>query len=1034
MRGARRGLQDQARVIIRATDTALMRSPVGMAAQLRRRSLVWGAAHAKHTSSPVQAPGSGMGGGHSAGVVASDVQGVACRGGHALALAANPGMFVGMDMTQGGGATWGNAQSKVAASAKLGLARSRHGGHESAMPLSSRGAGPMLAAGILVHASPLVHHMMLLQNRRVRLLSGKSAPEEGKKAADAGPADAVAKVAASSKLTLGKLPEKQLSIRERAGNLWATIKHEAHHYWLGTKLLGQEIVICYGLIRQVLKGEELTRREYRQLRTTASDVLKMVPMMIILIIPFMEAALPAILYMFPGLLPSTFQQEWKREDDMKRTLKARIEVARFLQDAVDQMAGDIKKKAASDTGHDSADEFVAFMKRVQRGDARVTNEEILKFSTLFNDDITLDNIGRPTMVNLCRLLDIPVFGSDAILKYQLLQRMRAIRTDDRMIEAEGIEALDLRELREALAYRGMRSVGLTRTRYKKDLDAWLDLSLNKNMPTTLLLMSRAFKITQAISDEDSVSAIKDTLQSMPVEAMKSAEAQATQKDKVLEAQKKMEQLQREQQFIEEERRERLEHIHSKVRGAAAAFLETAAVAWLRSHTPQTPQLSSGAEAGLKTGLDASAEADGKALKDREVDTEATLEMMLARFDALEGELVAVLRTALQPSFTKTDLKDKVHLAVLKEEVRLRREYLVAALLRPAPPPEIQAPVEPVAIASGTVEVGSLPSSLKEASAGGTRGEATEAVLVEATVNGSNGSTAAGNGSNGRQDVEQAVLAEAEEEEEVETAESEANKGELSSKVLAQIAEVIILLSNKGSATEEERETLQEIRDHTLETKKTLEGCVPAAKKDATAKAMGRLGARVDKMLKSLDGDIAKADAEIGNAFYMIDKDGDGIITVEELRQAIKVVLRKKLSPSEFQTVLRVFDVDMDGKIDIHDVEIMAESFARARELVTDEDSSKELKKPEQLGSFENLTDEQVTLWGSIFEEYRDKIREEKEILTMEKRMVQERTLKTKAEIAKAKLEVNTHRELFDQACSADGAKADADKKDASKDA
>ncbi|KAJ1475095.1 LETM1-like protein-domain-containing protein [Baffinella frigidus] len=214
----------------------------------------------------------------------------------------------------------------------------------------------------------------------------------------------------------------------------------------------------------VLKGEELTRREYRQLRTTASDVLKMVPMMIILIIPFMEAALPAIpvpmmiiliipfmeaalpaiLYMFPGLLPSTFQQEWKREDDMKRTLKARIEVARFLQrtikapievarflqDAVDQMAGDIKKKAASDTGHDSADEFVAFMKRVQRGDARmdgdiekaaseighdsadefgafmkrvqrgdarVTNEEILKFSTLFNDDITLDNIGRPTM-------------------------------------------------------------------------------------------------------------------------------------------------------------------------------------------------------------------------------------------------------------------------------------------------------------------------------------------------------------------------------------------------------------------------------------------------------------------------------------------------------------------------------------------------------------------------------------------------------------------------------------------------------------
>jgi hypothetical protein len=28
---------------------------------------------------------------------------------------------------------------------------------------------------------------------------------------------------------------------------------------------------------------------------------------------------------------STFKHEWKKEDEMKRSLKARIEVARFLQ-------------------------------------------------------------------------------------------------------------------------------------------------------------------------------------------------------------------------------------------------------------------------------------------------------------------------------------------------------------------------------------------------------------------------------------------------------------------------------------------------------------------------------------------------------------------------------------------------------------------------------------------------------------------------------------------------------------------------------
>ena len=41
--------------------------------------------------------------------------------------------------------------------------------------------------------------------------------------------------------------------------------------------------------------------------------------------------------------------------------------------------------------------------------------------------------------------------------------------------------------------------------------SWLDLHLNKNVPTTLLLMSRAFKITQNAGTEDHM-AIKDTLQ------------------------------------------------------------------------------------------------------------------------------------------------------------------------------------------------------------------------------------------------------------------------------------------------------------------------------------------------------------------------------------------------------------------------------------------------------------------------------------------------------------------------------------------
>ena len=361
----------------------------------------------------------------------------------------------------------------------------------------------------------------------VRLLSSKpkiDAEEEGEKGTLVLQDRAKQQVSLPSKDTM--TPSSDEPKPSWLATKWAHVKHEAYHYWLGTKLLGKEIGICVGILKQILRGEELSRREYRQLRTTSTDLLKMVPFAIIVLVPFMELALPVILWAFPGILPSTFQQEWKKEDDMKRKLKARIEVAGFLQDAMNDMAKSIKMVEAEDG---TAEKFVEFMKKVQRGDARVSNDEIIKFSKLFTDDITLDNVGRMQLVNLCRLLDIPVFGTDSFLKYRLLERMRAIRKDDRMIEMEGVDSLSFFELREALMYRGMRSVGLTKTAYKNMLENWLDLSLKKNVPTTLLLMSRAFKITQNVADED---ALKDTIQAMPSAAMKSAEAQAAEPDKV----------------------------------------------------------------------------------------------------------------------------------------------------------------------------------------------------------------------------------------------------------------------------------------------------------------------------------------------------------------------------------------------------------------------------------------------------------------------------------------------------------------------
>ena len=58
-----------------------------------------------------------------------------------------------------------------------------------------------------------------------------------------------------------------------------------------------------------MKGENLIRREKKQLLRTTSDLIRLVPFIIIAIIPFLEFALPLILKIFPNMLPSTFEDK-----------------------------------------------------------------------------------------------------------------------------------------------------------------------------------------------------------------------------------------------------------------------------------------------------------------------------------------------------------------------------------------------------------------------------------------------------------------------------------------------------------------------------------------------------------------------------------------------------------------------------------------------------------------------------------------------------------------------------------------------------
>lgn len=137
-----------------------------------------------------------------------------------------------------------------------------------------------------------------------------------------------------------------------------------------------------------------------------------------------------------------------------------------------------------------------------------TTKDIVRFSKLFEDELTLEHLERPQLVALCKLLELQPIGTNNLLRFQLMMKLRTIKSDDevrwsfdrdyrpatdpflsyhhclwdmkiiklmnvyfnkytsvwipsQMIAAEGVAAMSVSELQAACRTRGMRSLGLT---------------------------------------------------------------------------------------------------------------------------------------------------------------------------------------------------------------------------------------------------------------------------------------------------------------------------------------------------------------------------------------------------------------------------------------------------------------------------------------------------------------------------------------------------------------------------------------------
>ncbi|TRZ01080.1 hypothetical protein DNTS_002695, partial [Danionella cerebrum] len=290
---------------------------------------------------------------------------------------------------------------------------------------------------------------------------------------------------------------------------------EIKHYYHGFRLLWIDTTIAVRMFWSVLNGHVLSRRERRQFLRTCADVFRLLPFLVFIIVPFMEFLLPVALKLFPNMLPSTFETQSKKEERLKKELRVKLEMAKFLQDTIEEIA--LRNKASKGN---VTEEFSTFFQKIRDSGERPSNEQIIRFSKLFEDELTLDNLTRPQL----------------------------------LIAEEGVDSLNANELQAACRVRGMRALGVTEERLREQLKQWLELHLNQHIPTSLLLLSRAMFLPDTLSPADQ---LKTTLKNLPEIMAKEAQVKVAELDfSKVDNKTKLETTLQEEAAIREENRER----------------------------------------------------------------------------------------------------------------------------------------------------------------------------------------------------------------------------------------------------------------------------------------------------------------------------------------------------------------------------------------------------------------------------------------------------------------------------------------------
>jgi len=91
------------------------------------------------------------------------------------------------------------------------------------------------------------------------------------------------------------------------------------------------------------------------------------------------------------------------------------------------------------------------------------------------------------------------------------------------------------------------------------------------------------------------------------------------------------------------------------------------------------------------------------------------------------------------------------------------------------------------------------------------------------------------------------------------------------------------------------------------------------------KAIERLKSRVESMVGKIETQLSDVEVKIGNKFHLLDKDGDGVLTMEEMAQVLQTVLKRELTAEEATAIATDIDQNKDGVFSIAELAQWAET-------------------------------------------------------------------------------------------------------------